>query len=174
MKLKKVSLTAIVLFASICTYAQTANRVDFCQQIPNLTSQQQEQIDEFSSSHQETMDGLRTQFRAETDAGKALGLKTRMSTEMENHYTNISGLLDPEQKTWFDQNCYANNKSANGGNQGYTSARGYRFGPGNIAGRGNRFGPANTAGRGYRCGRCPGYGRGYAARYGRGGGAVGV
>ena len=44
-------------------------------------------------------------FRSKIDAKKSTDLKTQMNTEMLNHYQNISGLLTPDQKTWYDQSC---------------------------------------------------------------------
>jgi hypothetical protein len=59
------------------------------------------------------MDNLRTKFYSETDAVKASEIKAQMNAEMENHYLNIDGLLTPEQKTWFDQNCNVNRRYYN-------------------------------------------------------------
>ncbi len=71
------------------------------------------------------MDGLRTQFYSERDAVKASGIKTQMNTEMKDHYQSISGLLTPEQKTYFDQTCNVNRRSGNYYREGFGRGQGY-------------------------------------------------
>ncbi len=106
-------------------FAQRANRSDICQTIPGLTIEQQQKIDRLSVTHQKTMDGLRTQFYSERDAVKASGIKTQMNTEMKDHYQSISGLLTPEQKTYFDQTCNVNRRSGNYYREGFGRGQGY-------------------------------------------------
>ena len=110
MKPAKVLFTAVAFMIFAGAYAQQANRGDICQSIPGLTIDQQQKIDKLSVTHQKKMDQLRMQFHSEINAQKAADLKTQMNTEMQNHYQNITGLLTPEQKTWFDQNCNANSR----------------------------------------------------------------
>jgi len=146
MKLRKVLLITAAIMMVAGAYAQRANRGDVCQDIPDLTPEQTQKIDKFSVTHQETMDKLRTKFYSENDAAKASEIKAQMNAEMENHYQNIAGLLTPEQKTWYDQNCNVNRRSF------------YRRGGFGRNGRGFGRGPGYGRGQGF--GRGQGYGRG--------------
>lgn len=164
MKLVKVLLTTAAIIMATGAFAQRANRGDVCQNIPNLTKEQKQKIDKQSLAHQKTMDGLRTQFYAEMDPVKASEIKTQMNTEMANHFRNISGLLTAEQQTWYNQQCFANNRRgyyARGGlgrGQGYARGMGY--------GRGQGYGRGMGRGRGMGYGRGQGFGPGMG--YGRG------
>ncbi len=134
MKIRKVLLTAVALMIATVAFTQSTNRGDICQNIPDLTIEQKSKIDGLSSTHQKTMDELRLEFRSEADATKAASIKTKMNTERENHSNNISKLLTPEQKTWFEQN--------------YKQNRGKGYGRGQGCGRGNRQGYGRGFGRG--------------------------
>ena len=136
METRKVLVIAVILAVALGTDAQRVYRGDVCHNIPNLSPVQTQQIDKLCLAHQKKMDQLRENFYSEPNAAVASGIKKKMDTEMADHYKNITALLTPEQKIWFDQNCYANTRS-----------RPYY-------GRG--FG---RRGRGYWSG-CPGYGRG--------------
>ncbi len=174
MKPVKVLITTAAIIMATGTYAQRANRGDVCQNIPNLTQQQKQKIENQSLTHQKTMDGLRTQFYAEMDPEKASEIKTKMNTEMANHFRNISGLLTAEQQIWYNQQCFANSrrgyysKAGLGRGQGY--GRGRDFGPGQGYGRGRGIGPGLGYGRGRGTGPGLGYGRGQG--YGRGVGRI--
>ena len=169
MKLNKVLLTATAFLLITGAYSQTVNRTDLCQQIPDLTAEQSQKIAKLSATHQKTMDVLRTQFWSEPDVSKATAIKTMMNTEMSNHYNNITALLSPEQKAWFDQICYANNR------RGY--GRGQNDATGQVYGQGQALAAGQAAGYGRGYGRCrgggygAGYGRGMGRGYGRGRGA---
>ena len=143
MNIKGFILIVATIVSTIDANAQRSNRTDLCRAIPNLSLEQQQKIDKLSTTHQKTMDDLRTKFYAEPDVVKASGFKTQMNTEMKSHYQNISGLLTSEQQTWFDQNCNVNNRRA-------------------AYGRGQGLGRNRTYGRGQ------GYGRGRGQGYGRG------
>ncbi len=163
MKPRKVLLITAAIVMVTGASAQRANRGDVCQNIPNLSTEQTQKINNLGVTHQKTMDGLRAQFYSENDAAKASEFKTQMNTEMANHYRNISNILTPEQKTWFDQQCNVNNRRGyyrNGGfgrsGQGYVSGVGYASGQG--YGRGQGFGRGQGYGRGQGRGR--GMGRG--------------
>jgi len=170
MKLVKVLLTTAAIIMATGAYAQRANRGDVCQNIPNLTKEQKQKIDNQSLTHQKTMDGLRTQFYAEMDPVQASEIKTKMNTEMANHFRNISGLLTAEQQIWYNQQCFAtsrrgyNSRGGLGRGQGY--GRGQGFGRGQGYGRGQGFGPGQGRGRGMGYGRGQGFGPGIS--YGRG------
>ena len=125
MRFRKVLLTAAVILMATGVSAQRANRGDICQDIPNLTQEQSQEINKLSVTHQKTMDDLRTKFWAESDPDKASEIKTQMNTEMDNHYRNISDLLPPEQQTWFDQNCNAYRRSYFRGGSYSRSGQGY-------------------------------------------------
>ena len=146
MRLRKVLLTVATILMVSNVSAQRPNRSNVCQDIPNLTQEQNQEINKLSVAHQKKMDDLRTKFWSEPDPDKASVIKIQMNTEMDNHYRNISNLLTSEQKTWYDQNCNVNRRY-------YYGRRGYgRNGQGLGRGRGN------GRGRGY--GRGGGYGRG--------------
>jgi hypothetical protein len=152
MKLLKVVLTTAAIILATGTFAQRTNRGDVCQNIPNLTKEQNQKIDKQSLAHQKSMDGLRTKFYAENDAVKASEIKTQMNAEMAKHYREISGLLTTEQKIWYNQQCFA------------TSRRGYysrgSFGRGQGCGRGIGYGRGQVFEPGQGRGRGMGYGRG--------------
>ena len=150
MKIKRFILIVAAIVMTVDANAQRSNRTDLCHAIPNLSLEQQKKIDKLSTTHQKTMDELRTKFYAEPDVVKASGFKIQMNTEMKSHYQNISGLLTSEQQTWFDQNCNVNNRRA-------------AFGRGQGLGRNQTYvrGQAYSQGRGY------GRGRGYARGQGR-------
>lgn len=147
----------VFLIASM-TYGQNPLRGDICQDIPDLTSQQKTSISQLSSQHQKTMDELRKQFWAEPDAVKARAIKANMNTEQLNHYQGVSDLLTPEQKIWFDQNCYRYYGQGYGRRQGY--GRGQGYGQGRGFGRGQGYVQGQGYGRGMGYGRGSGYGRG--------------
>ena len=163
MKPRNVLLITAAILMATGAYAQRANRGDVCPNIPNLTTEQTQKVEKLSVIHQKTMDGLREQFYSSNDAAKASEFKTQMNTEMANRYRNISNILAPEQKTWFDQQCNVNNRRGYYRNrgfgrsgQGYVSGVGYASGQG--CGRGKSFAPVSTYGRGQGRGR--GMGRG--------------
>ena len=56
MKPKGVLLIAIALTMVMGTYAQRVNRGDVCQSIPNLTTEQKQEIDKLRVSHQQKME----------------------------------------------------------------------------------------------------------------------
>ena len=108
MNLRRDLLTVVAILLAVGLNAQSVNRTDLCQYIPNLSPEQQQKIDKLSATHQLKMDGLRAQFHAERDGVIASGYKTQMNTEMRNHYNNISGILTSDQQTWFKQTCNVN------------------------------------------------------------------
>jgi tRNA U34 5-carboxymethylaminomethyl modifying GTPase MnmE/TrmE len=155
MKPRKVLLIAMALTMALGTYAQRINRGDVCQNIPDLTTEQKQEIDKLSAAHQQKMDRLRDQFYAELNMAKAAEIKALMNAEMKNHYNHISALLTPAQKISLDQNCYANRSTGSYYGRGMgRNGRGYRQ-DGQGYGRGN--GRALNQGRGRGQGR--GYGR---------------
>jgi len=156
MRLPKVLFVLAGILMVTYTPAQRAGNGDICQFIPDLTTDQKQKIEKLSVAHQNTMDDLRTKFWSENDAVTASGIKTQMNTEMEKHYQNISGLLTPEQNTWFDQNCNVNNR--NYYRRGGSGRYGRGLGPGQGSGRVRGLGPGQGSGRGRGLG--PGRGRG--------------
>ena len=169
MKPRKVLLITAALVMATGAYAQRANRGDVCRNIPNLSTEQTQQVSNLSVIHKKTMDGLREQFYSEIDAAKASEYKTQMNTEMANHYRNISDILTPEQKTWFDQQCNVNNRRGYYRNVGFgRGGQGYGRGLGYASGQGYGRGVGYASGQGY--GRGVGYasGQGYGRGQGRG------
>ena len=159
MNLRGILLSVAAILMAVGINAQTANRTNLCQVIPNLTVDQKQKIDKLSVAHQNKMDALRTQFYSESDGVKASGFKTQMNTEMQSHYQNMSGLLTPEQQTWYDQNCNVNNRRSNYYTTGFGGGQGYGRGQGYVRGQGY--------GRGQGFGRGQGYGRGIGRGQGR-------
>lgn len=157
MEPRRLLFIAFAFFIALGTCAQRVNRVDVCQRIPNLTTEQKQEIDKLRVPHQKKMDRLRDQFYAELDVAKASEIKTQMTAEMKDHYKNVNALLTPEQKTFFDQNCYANKnwRSYNGRGSG-RNCRGYWR-------SGQQYGQGS--GRAIRQGRGRGQGRGYGRWY---------
>jgi len=155
MKPKKVLLIAIAFTMALGTYAQRVNRGDVCQNIPNLTTTQKQEIDKLCVTHQQKMDRLRDQFYAECDIANASEIKTQMNAEVKNHYKNISALLTPEQKVFLDQNCYANRSRGSYYGRGFgRNGRGYRQGgQGYERGNGRAFGQGRGQGQGRGYGR---------------------
>ena len=68
MKLKKLLFATAAIMMVTGTTAQKVNKSDICQAIPGLSIEQQQKIDKLSTTHQKTMDGLRTNFISERDA----------------------------------------------------------------------------------------------------------
>ena len=176
MKLIKVILTSAAILLATGAFAQRANRGDVCQNIPNLTKEQKQNIDKQSLAHQKTMDGPRTRFYAENDAVKASEIKTQMSTEMAKHNREITALLTTEQQNWYNQQCFATSRrgyySRGGFVRGQGYGRGQGFGSGQGYGRGQGFGSGQGYGRGQGFGPGQGYGRGQGQGRGRGMGRV--
>jgi len=147
MKPIKVLLSAALIILFTGAYSQRTSRADVCQNIPNLTNEQKHKIDKLSLAHIKTMDALRTQFYAENDAVKASNIKAQMNTERANHYREISGLLTPEQQTWFNQKCFVNGRRGYYGRGGFgRNGQGYGYGRG--YGRGWGYGRGQCRGRG--------------------------
>ena len=163
----KVVLSAALIFM-ICTgiHAQQLNRGDICQDIPGLTTEQQQKIDKLGAEHQQRMDVLRTQFQSEANAQDAANIKTQMNSEMQSHYNNISAVLTPEQKSWYNQSCNANTYSQ----AAYGRGNGRGLGRGTAYGRGSGYGRGTAYGRGTGCRRfaASGRGAGYGTMSGRG------
>jgi len=162
MKLIKALLTTAAILLASGTFAQRANRGDVCQNIPNLTKEQKQNINKQSLAHQKTMDGLRSRFYAENDAVKASEIKTQMSTEMAKHNREITALLTTEQQNWYNQQCFATSRRGNYTRAGF--GRGQGYGRGQGCGRGRGF----VSGQGYGRGQGFGPGQGYGRGLGRG------
>ncbi len=125
MNLRRVLLTVAAIILAVGVNAQSVNRTDLCQNIPNLTPEQQQKIDKLSTTHQTTMDGLRAKFHSERDGVKASEYKTQMNNEMQKHYKNISGILTTDQQTWYDQTCNVNSRKNTSYTPGYGRGQGY-------------------------------------------------
>lgn len=157
MKSVNVLFTALTLMVFTSAYTQKTNRGDICQSIPDLTVQQQQEIKTLESTHQQKMDKLRVEFRAESNAQSAADLKTQMNSEMQDHYQNVTAILTPEQKTWYNQTCNAN------GNRNYFTREAYGRGYGR--GQGTRCRARFARETGYARGAGYGQGRGRGRLY---------
>jgi len=154
MKPRKVLLIVMALTMALGTKAQRVNRGDVCQNIPNLTTEQKQEIDKLSVTHQQKMDRLRDQFYAESNMAKASEIKTQMNAEMKDHYKNISALLTPQQQVFLDRNCYVNRSRGSYYDRGFgRDGQGYRQG-GQGYGRGNWGASGRGRGRGQGRGYC--------------------
>jgi hypothetical protein len=145
--LKHVVLIAILLISCQMVQAQNGNRArqttktyTCLQTLPNLTADQQKQINALNDSHQKTMDLLRSERRSTTDERIKAEIRIKMLDQRDVHRAEVNKLLNPEQQQVYK------NFNQNGGGQGSCMAA-QRSGRGK--GQGNRSYSGNS-GRGLR------------------------
>ena len=167
MKMKKFSfgsaLAVIMIMAfSVSTIAQPrwGNRgqgkgmkgpQNCYQMIPDLTEEQEEQIEDLRTDHWKAMSEHRSDMRtlsaeyqdlmagddrnpkkAESKIDEITDLKNKMMKERQNHREEIRNLLNDEQKTYFDQRM-----QRHGSCIGMGPGKGHGFGKGD--GRGHNW-----------------------------------
>jgi len=131
-----IALTGLMLMATQ-SHAQRGNRGNrmnrnnTCyQNIPNLTEQQSQQIQEWRTAHLNKMAELRQERRSTSDPDQKSAIRDQMLQKQESHKNQVRALLNDEQKSWFDANYqkYQQNRSGRGnGNRG-SRGRGNRGG----------------------------------------------
>ena len=141
---KVVNLAFVLILITVTTqsFGQRGRNVNnCCQNIPNLTEEQENQIDELRSDHMEKMSELRQERRATADIDKKRKIRETMLDERETHRTEIHSLLTEEQQAYFDKNnrsmrSYNARNNNNCGNKKAGKGRGN--GKGNSRGQRNR------------------------------------
>jgi len=123
--LKHVILVFVILFGALNVNAQRGRNISSCcQNIPNLTEEQEAQIRSLEAEHQEKMAEFRQERRATTNYDKKSDIRQEMLKEREDHRKEVRSLLTADQKTYFDKN-YQNNRRYNSrGNDNCNNRRG--------------------------------------------------
>ena len=137
---KAVNLVFVLILITVTTqsFGQRGRNVNnCCQNIPNLTEEQENQIDELRSDHMEKMAELRQKRRANTDFDKKRKIRETMLDERETHRTEIQSLLTEEQQAYFDKN---NRNMRNYNARNNNNCRNRKAGKGRGNGRGNSRG----------------------------------
>ncbi len=176
----KIKIAAILIVAAITTdviaqrgYGRGYGAMNnagwgyFCNNIPNLTQEQQTKLDALRTAHWKDVQGsrnllaekaahlrtLRTSDNVDMkEVNKTIdemgAIRSKMQKSREKHIQDVRSMLTDEQRVYFDNFQ---------GNRG----QGFGYGRGNGSGRGcGRMGRGNGAGRGSATARA-GYGRGY-------------
>jgi acyl-CoA reductase-like NAD-dependent aldehyde dehydrogenase len=115
---KAVNLAFLLMLITLTTqsFGQRGRKMNnCCQNIPNLTEEQQDQIDELRSSHLEKMAELRQERRGTTNFDEKDEIREKMLKERETHREEIRALLTEEQQAYFDKH-YRNMRNYNARN----------------------------------------------------------
>jgi hypothetical protein len=115
---KAVNLAFLLMLITLTTqsFGQRGRKMNnCCQNIPNLTEEQQDQIDELRSSHLEKMAELRQERRGTTNFDEKDEIRETMLKERETHREEIRALLTEEQQAYFDKH-YRNMRNYNARN----------------------------------------------------------
>lgn len=137
--LKSIAIIAIagLMLMATQSYAQRGNRgnrmnraATCYQDIPNLTENQSQQIQELRTTHLNTMAELRQERRSTTDWDQKSAVREQMLQKQESHKNQVRALLNDEQKSWFDANYqkYQNNRAGRGNGNCGSRGRGNRGG----------------------------------------------
>ena len=138
-----------------CYYAESGNReqATCINLLPELTEEQQAQIEKMEETHQETMAGLREKRRSTFDPIEKNEIRGEMLKKVKSHRDEVRGLLNEEQQQQYDLLQARNQGRMQGFSRGRRNApRGAALSNGNRGGRGRAAGCVR--GRG-------GNGRGY-------------
>jgi hypothetical protein len=109
--LKKTILTVLLgtILMATQSFSQRGNRSYYnnndCQNIPNLTEEQQKEIQELRTGHLKEMQQLRAKRRSTYNMDEKNQIRNQMLEKQSNHRKDIRSLLSEEQKTFFDANC---------------------------------------------------------------------
>ncbi len=71
--------------------------------IPDLSGNQVEQIEDLREGHFQTMDSLRTKYRAAISRDKKEQVRLQMAEERLEHRNNVKTLLNQEQKAYYSE-----------------------------------------------------------------------
>ena len=117
---KSIALAALVGLMLIAgqSFAQRSSRSNRVytryQNIPNLTEDQKQQINEMRSAHLKEIAELRSERRSTAIRADKKEIRNSMLQKQETHKNQIRALLNEEQKTYFDKNQNRSNRQANG------------------------------------------------------------
>lgn len=134
---KAVNLAFLLMLITLTTqsFGQRGRNINnCCQNIPNLTEKQQDQIDELRTSHLERMAELRQDRRGTTNFDEKDEIRETMLKERESHREEIRALLTEEQQAYFDEH-YRNMRNYNARN---SNCGNNKAGKGRGNGRGQR------------------------------------
>ncbi len=152
-KNKTIGILFIALLLSMNTFAQRGNKYRqsngngqgyFCNNIPNLSAEQQTKISELRTTHWKEMQNNRNQLtekRARLQTLRSVdkvdmnsinktideigAVQTKMQKNREQHIQDVRNILDSDQKVYFDNS-----------NRGRRNCQSYGRGNGNGYGRG--------------------------------------
>jgi len=164
LKIGTIGVLFIAMLFSVNTFAQRGNgwgngngQGYFCNNIPNLKTDQQTKITNLRTAHWKQMQASRNQLavksanlrtlRSKGDVNainKAIDemsvIRTNMQKNREQHFQDVRSILNADQQVYFD-----NFNSRRGNGQCYSRGNGQGYGRG--YGRGNRNG--RCGGRGW-------------------------
>ncbi|MBN2349390.1 MAG: Spy/CpxP family protein refolding chaperone [Bacteroidales bacterium] len=168
--LLKISLVTLLLGAFLWISAQPgpgrgAGWTDQCRMLPDLTEEQQVQLNDLRIAHLKEMAPLRNQLNekkahlqtlstVENPDMKSINktidemgsIKTQMMKNRAAHQQQVRNLLNDEQKLVFDSRKHGPDfrTYCDGYGRGKHQGRGQGNGPGNGQGYGRGFGPGNV------------------------------
>lgn len=135
-----VAFIGIMLMATQ-SFAQRGNRTNrannCCQNIPGLTEEQNQQIQELRTAHLNEMAELRQERRSTADWDQKDEVRDQMLQKQEEHKNEVRALLNDDQKAYFDANYQkwgnrdGNRKGNRGKGAGGKGNRGGKMGGGN-------------------------------------------
>jgi hypothetical protein len=115
---KAVNLAFLLMLIALTTQSfgqRGRNMNNCCQNIPNLTEKQQDQIAELRSGHLEKIVELRQERRGTANFNEKNEIREIMLKEREAHRKEIRALLTEKQQAYFDKN-YRNMRNYNARN----------------------------------------------------------
>lgn len=118
--LKKVALVIVVsmlMIPALTAQNQKQRRSADCQ-ISNLTSEQNQQIDQLKAKHLKIMEELRADRRARTNVDAKTKVREQMKAELARHKDAVAKLLSPEQMAQYQQNKKSNDRCVVGKGKG--------------------------------------------------------
>lgn len=143
---KSIALAALVGLMLIAgqSFAQRSSRSNRVytryQNIPNLTEDQKQQINEMRSAHLKEIAELRSERRSTATRADKKEIRNSMLQKQETHKNQIRALLNEDQKTYFDKNQNRSNRQANGKGTRGKGSRGSGNSGGGSKGGGNKGG----------------------------------
>lgn len=132
-----VFILILITFATQSFGQRGTNTNNCCQNIPNLTEKQENQIAELRSGHMEKMAELRQERRVTANFDEKEKIRETMLEQRESHRKEIRALLTEEQLAYFDKN-YRNMKNYNARDYNNCGNNKARKGKGNGRGQRNR------------------------------------
>ena len=105
---------------------QQNKRIGNYTNIPNLTEDQKQKIENLQTTHQSEMDVLRNEKQSTRSVDEKNTIDAKMKTKIDAHKKAVRNLLTPEQQKYFDENC-TNTRRTNR-NKGMRNGRGTRRG----------------------------------------------